>query len=161
MVLNAIEGKPLPVYGDGLHVRDWLYVEDHCKALCLVLEKGTVGETYNIGGRSEKTNIEVVTMICDILEDLLPLVKNTFLKENSPSLKSYRDLITFVPDRPGHDRRYGLDTSKIEKALGWRPEESFESGLRKTIKWYLDNLEWCEKVTKGKYDRRRLGLISV
>jgi len=161
MVLNAIEGKPLPVYGDGLHVRDWLYVEDHCKALCLVLEKGTVGETYNIGGRSEKTNIEVVTMICDILEDLLPLAKNTFLKENSPSLKSYRDLITFVPDRPGHDRRYGLDTSKIEKALGWRPEESFESGLRKTIKWYLDNLEWCEKVTKGKYDRRRLGLISV
>jgi len=160
MVLNAIEGKPLPVYGSGLHVRDWLYVEDHCKALCLVLEKGTVGETYNIGGRSEKTNIEVVTMICDILEDLLPLAKNTFLKENSPSLKSYRDLITFVPDRPGHDRRYGLDTSKIKRVLGWRPEESFESGLRKTIKWYLDNIEWCEKATKGKYDRRRLGLIS-
>jgi len=120
------------------------------------LEKPTISEEG-----AKKTNIEVVTMICDILEDLLPLVKNTFLKENSPSLKSYRDLITFVPDRPGHDRRYGLDTSKIERVLGWRPDESFESGIRKTIKWYLDNLEWCEKVTKGKYDRRRLGLISV
>lgn len=161
MTLNAIEGKPLPVYGDGLHVRDWLYVEDHCDALCLVLEKGIVGETYNIGGRSEKANIEVVTEICDILEEVLPVKKNPFINKGTTTISSYRDLITFVPDRPGHDRRYGLETSKIEKNLGWHPKESFESGLRKTVRWYIDNFEWCEKVTKGKYDRRRLGLINT
>lgn len=161
MILNAIEGRPLPVYGDGLHIRDWLYVEDHCEAICLVLEKGTIGETYNIGGRSEKTNIEVVTAICDILEEFLPLRNNPYISGDKRSISSYRDLITFVPDRPGHDRRYGLETSKIEKSLGWCPKESFDSGLRKTVRWYLDNLDWCEKVTKGKYNRQRLGLIQL
>ncbi len=159
-ILNALEGKPIPVYGDGLYVRDWLYVEDHCEAICTVLEKGLVGETYNIGGKTEKTNIEVVITICKVLKEFLPPEKNEFLRSQNINLKSYEELITFVVDRPGHDRRYGLDTTKIETQLGWKPKESFDSGIRKTILWYLNNLDWCDKVTRGIYNRTRLGLIK-
>lgn len=159
IILNALEGRNLPVYGDGLHVRDWLYVRDHCEALCLVLEKGKVGDHYNIGGESERTNIEVVRTICDILGEILPPAENEFITKSGRLIASYRELITFVEDRPGHDRRYAMDISKIKKELEWRPKESFDSGLRKTVKWYLDNMEWCNRVTQGFYDRRRLGLV--
>jgi len=141
MILNAINGKPLPIYGDGLNVRDWLYVEDHCEALSLVLEKGKPGEMYNIGGRCEKTNIEIVKTICSILDEIFP---------NSPH-RPHESLITFAKDRPGHDRRYAIDTTKIENELGWKPKESFETGIRKTIQWYLDNPEWVESVQTGEY----------
>lgn len=141
MILNAINGKPLPIYGDGLNVRDWLYVEDHCEALSLVLEKGTPGQMYNIGGRCEKTNIEIVKTICNILDEIFP---------NSPH-KPHESLMTFVKDRPGHDRRYAIDCSKIERELGWRPKESFDTGIRKTIQWYLDNPEWVRSVQTGQY----------
>lgn len=145
MILNALEGKPLPVYGKGDQIRDWLYVEDHARALCKVVKEGQVGETYNIGGHNEKQNIEVVHTLCDILQEL------------RPQEKSYRDLITTVTDRPGHDRRYAIDASKIEKELGWAPEETFETGIRKTVQWYLDNLDWCQRVQDGTYQRERLG----
>jgi dTDP-glucose 4,6-dehydratase len=141
MILNAVNGKPLPIYGDGLNVRDWLYVEDHCEALRLVLEKGAVGEMYNIGGRCEKTNLEVVHTLCEILDDMLP---------DSP-YTPHDSLIKFVKDRPGHDWRYAIDASKIEKELGWFPKETFETGLKKTIQWYLDNPEWVESVQTGAY----------
>jgi dTDP-glucose 4,6-dehydratase len=140
MVINALEDKPLPVYGDGLNVRDWLYVEDHCEAIHTVLKKGRPGQTYNIGGHSERTNLAVVNTICSILE------------EERPG-RDYRSLITFVTDRPGHDRRYAIDSSKIEIELGWRPRESFETGIRKTIKWYLANMEWVSGVTSGAYQQ--------
>jgi dTDP-glucose 4,6-dehydratase len=140
MVLNAWHWKPLPVYGDGLNVRDWLYVEDHCTAVAQVLEKGRPGEIYNVGGRSEKTNLEVVHTVCDIVDELLP----------SPG-RSRMDLITFVKDRPGHDRRYAIDCSKIERELGWRPIETFASGLRKTVQWYLDHEKWLTEVASGEY----------
>ncbi|NLZ30005.1 MAG: NAD-dependent epimerase/dehydratase family protein, partial [Methanomicrobiales archaeon] len=149
MILNALEGKPLPVYGRGDQVRDWLYVEDHARALSLVAGEGVVGETYNIGGHNELQNIEVVQGICDLLEDLAP--------EKPEGVEHYRDLITFVQDRPGHDRRYAIDASKIEADLGWVPEESFETGLRKTVRWYLENRAWCERVQRGSYRRERLG----
>ncbi len=145
MILNALDGKPLPVYGKGNQIRDWLYVEDHARALTTVATEGKVGETYNIGGRNEKQNIEVVTTICDILDELVPT--------NS----SYKDLITYVEDRPGHDMRYAIDSTKIKKDLGWVPEETFESGIRKTVQWYLDNQEWCQRVQDGSYQRERLG----
>lgn len=148
MVLNGIEGKPLPVYGKGDNVRDWLYVEDHVRALRTVLVKGRPGETYNIGGHNEKTNIEVVQMICQILDELLP---------DSPHAP-HRSLITFVVDRPGHDRRYAIDAGKISQELGWQLQETFETGLRKTIQWYLDNLAWCQRVADGSYRRERLGI---
>lgn len=138
MVINAVHGKPLPIYGDGLNVRDWLYVEDHCEAIRTVLARGRPGETYNIGGRSEKTNLEIVNTICAVLE------------EERPG-RDYRSLITFVADRPGHDRRYAIDSTKIETELSWRPRESFESGIRKTVRWYLDNMEWVSNVTSGAY----------
>lgn len=147
MVLNAIEGKPLPVYGAGDNVRDWLYVEDHVRALQLVLAKGRPGETYNIGGHNEKTNLEVVRLICRLLDELLP---------ESPHLP-HCSLITFVADRPGHDRRYAIDAAKIGRELGWRPRETFETGLRKTIQWYLNNQSWCQRVLDGSYRRQRLG----
>ena len=131
VILNAIHGKPLPVYGNGLQIRDWLYVEDHAKALIKVVTEGEIGETYNIGGHNEKTNLEVVQTICDLLEELAP--------EKPSGIDKYRDLITFVKDRPGHDARYAIDASKIERELGWVPEETFETGLRKTVQWYLDN----------------------
>lgn len=150
MILNALEGKSLPVYGAGNQVRDWLYVEDHVDALCQVVSRGKVGETYNIGGHNEKQNIEVVQAICDSLEELAP---------NKPqSIKSYRDLITHVADRPGHDLRYAIDARKIQRELGWQPRESFESGLCKTVQWYLDNLDWCQRVQDGSYQRQRLGV---
>jgi dTDP-glucose 4,6-dehydratase len=140
-ILNALNGKPLPIYGDGQQVRDWLYVKDHCTAIRTVLQKGTLGETYNIGGWNEKANIEVVKQICSILDELRP--KNDG--------KSYAEQITYVKDRPGHDRRYAIDASKIERELGWKPVETFESGIRKTIQWYLDNPKWVEGVVSGNY----------
>lgn len=146
VILNALEGKPLPVYGDGSQIRDWLYVEDHARALIKVVLEGKIGETYNIGGHNEKKNIEVVQTICEILDDLRP-------KDGS-----YKDQITFVADRPGHDQRYAIDADKIKADLGWVPEESFESGIRKTVEWYLNNSDWCDAVTKNKYDRERIGL---
>lgn len=141
VILNARKGKPLPVYGDGKNVRDWLYVGDHCEAIRTVLAKGSTGETYNIGGRNEKPNIEVVETICSILDDMSP---------NDPVVP-HRKLITYVKDRPGHDRRYAIDASKIERDLGWKPRETFETGLRKTIEWYLQNDVWIEGVTSGSY----------
>mgnify|MGYP003325597488 CR=1 FL=1 len=149
VILNAIHGKPLPIYGDGSQIRDWLYVEDHARALIKVVTEGEIGETYNIGGHNEKTNLEVVETICDLLEELAP--------EKPSGVKSYRDLITFVKDRPGHDARYAIDASKIERELGWVPEETFETGLRKTVKWYLDNRQWWERVLSGAYRLERLG----
>ena len=149
VILNAIHGKPLPVYGNGLQIRDWLYVEDHAKALIKVVTEGKIGETYNIGGHNEKTNLEVVEAICDLLEELAP--------QKPPSVVSYCDLITFVKDRPGHDARYAIDASKIERELGWAPEETFETGLRKTVQWYLDNKPWWERVLSGAYRMERIG----
>jgi dTDP-glucose 4,6-dehydratase len=138
VILNALEGKPLPVYGNGLQIRDWLFVDDHARALVTVLEKGQIGETYNIGGHNEKTNITVVKTICALLEELQP---------NKPNgISHYEDLITFVTDRPGHDLRYAIDASKIERQLGWTPQETFETGMRKTVQWYLNNLDWCQHI---------------
>ena len=149
VILNAIHGKPLPVYGNGLQIRDWLYVEDHAKALIKVVTEGKIGETYNIGGHNEKTNLEVVQTICDLLEELAP--------EKPSGIDKYRDLITFVKDRPGHDARYAIDASKIERELGWVPEETFETGLRKTVQWYLANAPWWERVLSGTYRMERIG----
>jgi dTDP-glucose 4,6-dehydratase len=146
MILNAISGKPLPVYGDGNQIRDWLYVDDHARALYKVATQGKIGETYNIGGHNEKKNIEVVNLICDLLEELAP--------EKPEGIGSYHDLITFVKDRPGHDVRYAIDASKIQKELGWRPEETFETGIRKTVQWYLDHREWWESILSGEYRKR-------
>jgi dTDP-glucose 4,6-dehydratase len=143
MILNAIHGKPLPIYGDGLQIRDWLYVEDHAKALFKVVIDGKIGQTYNIGGGNEKTNIEIVENICELLEELSP--------PKIARLKKYKDLITFIADRPGHDIRYAVDSTKIEKKLGWVPEETFETGLRKTVKWYLRNEIWWKRVLSGDY----------
>jgi dTDP-glucose 4,6-dehydratase len=149
VILNALHGKPIPIYGDGSQIRDWLYVEDHAKALIRVLTEGEIGGTYNIGGHNEKTNFQVVQAICDLLEELV---------QGKPAfVKSYRDLITFVKDRPGHDARYAIDASKIERELGWVPEETFESGLRKTVQWYLDNRQWWERALSGAYRLERLG----
>jgi dTDP-glucose 4,6-dehydratase len=152
VILNALDGKALPVYGDGQQIRDWLYVEDHARALYLVASKGQIGETYNIGGHNEKANIEVVKTICELLEELVP--ENTYSKTNSDGFES---LITYVKDRPGHDVRYAIDASKIERELGWKPEESFETGIRKTVEWYLSNNEWWSHVLDGSYSLERLG----
>lgn len=151
MILNALAGKSLPVYGKGNQIRDWLYVEDHARALYKVVTEGVVGETYNIGGHNEKQNIEVVKTLCSILEELVP-VKNATL-----DIPSYESLITYVQDRPGHDLRYAIDASKIENELGWKPEETFETGLRKTVQWYLDNKDWWQAVLDGSYKLERLG----
>lgn len=151
MILNAVEGKPLPVYGDGRHVRDWLYVEDHCAALRLVLERGRGGETYNIGGRSERTNIEMVESICAALQEALPLQENERARAAAPHIRDYRELITFVPDRPGHDRRYAIDCAKIEAELGWKPAVDFHEGVRRTVRWYLGHGRWVERVRSGEY----------
>jgi dTDP-glucose 4,6-dehydratase len=149
MVLNALNGKPLPVYGDGLNVRDWLYVGDHCAAIATVLAKGRPGETYNVGGLNEMTNIAVVQTICDILDEL------------RPGVASRRALITYVKDRPGHDRRYAIDCRKLTAELGWKPQETFSSGIRRTIAWYLENMSWVEAITSGAYrewiDRNYVG----
>ena len=149
MIINAIEGRPLPVYGRGENIRDWLFVEDHAAALMLVARCGVVGESYNVGGRNEKKNIEVVNAICDILDEFMP-----------SSAGSYRQLIRFVEDRPGHDFRYAIDCAKIERELGWRPSETFETGLRRTVQWYLDHPQWWQAIRSGKYRGERLGLID-
>lgn len=151
VILNALEGKPLPVYGKGNQIRDWLFVEDHARALYKVVSEGIVGETYNIGGHNEKQNIQVVNTICELLDELQPPLTTNL------NIKSYKDLITFVKDRPGHDLRYAIDASKIERELKWSPEETFESGIRKTVLWYLDNLTWAHRVQDGSYQRERLG----
>lgn len=152
VILNALEGKQLPIYGKGDQIRDWLYVEDHARALYKVVTEGKIGETYNIGGHNEKTNLEVVQTICQILDDLAPM-----LGSGSQLKIKHSKLIINVADRPGHDRRYAIDASKIERELGWKPVESFESGIRKTVQWYLDNQEWCQRVQDGSYQRERLG----
>nr|OYN56122.1 dTDP-glucose 4,6-dehydratase [Pectobacterium carotovorum] len=150
VILNAVAGKPLPVYGDGAQIRDWLFVEDHARALYKVVTEGEIGETYNIGGHNERKNIEVVQTICALLEELAP---------NKPAgVAHYRDLITYVKDRPGHDMRYAIDAGKIERELGWRPEETFETGMRKTVSWYLNNEKWWRSVQDGSYAGERLGL---
>jgi dTDP-glucose 4,6-dehydratase len=170
VIHNALAGKPLPIYGDGRQIRDWLYVKDHCSAICLVLEAGLVGDTYNIGGGSEKTNLDVVHTLCDILDELKPVSgewaggsrqwgvgsgsppsKNPPLPTPHSQLSSYRSLITYVTDRPGHDRRYAMDSRKLERELGWKPQETFETGIRKTVAWYLDNQSWVANVTSGAY----------
>ncbi|HDY7777239.1 TPA: dTDP-glucose 4,6-dehydratase [Vibrio vulnificus] len=149
MILNALDGKPLPVYGDGMQIRDWLFVEDHARALYKVVTEGEIGETYNIGGHNEKANIEVVKTICDLLEELRP---------NKPAgVESYESLITYVKDRPGHDVRYAIDATKIAQELNWTPEETFDSGIRKTVEWYLNNQQWWQRVLDGSYSLERLG----
>jgi dTDP-glucose 4,6-dehydratase len=153
MLLNALEGKPLPIYGDGGNVRDWLHVEDHCAGILTVLGKGQLGDRYNIGGGNERTNLEIVDRICDVLELLVPSASNPALGG-----RRYRDLKTFVPDRPGHDRRYAIDAAKIRRELGWVPRHTFEQGLAATAKWYVEHRDWCGKVQAGRYDRTRLGL---
>jgi dTDP-glucose 4,6-dehydratase len=155
MILNALEGKSLPVYGDGQQIRDWLYVEDHARALYLVVTQGVIGETYNIGGHNEKANIDVVKTLCGLLEELVPDNANS---RNGGNDQGFEGLITYVADRPGHDLRYAIDASKIDKELGWKPEETFETGLRKTVEWYLGNKAWWERVLDGSYSRERLGV---
>jgi dTDP-glucose 4,6-dehydratase len=156
MILNALEGRPLPIYGDGGNVRDWLYVEDHCEGILRVLQSGLPGQKYNIGGGSERTNLQVVDTLCAALEAELPVAENTALRARG--VPSYAALKTFVADRPGHDRRYAIDSSKIRAELGWAPRHAFEQGLRETVRWYLANRAWCEAVQSGKYRRERLGL---
>lgn len=171
VILNALDEKPLPVYGKGDNIRDWLYVEDHARALVAVVEKGTPGETYNVGGRNERTNLEVVETICEILDEIAPLSQRSKVKSqksellssdicppaSEQKLSSYKDLITFVQDRPGHDQRYAIDATKLEKELGWEAEENFDSGIRKTIQWYLDNEWWWGPLRAERYAGERLG----
>jgi dTDP-glucose 4,6-dehydratase len=147
MISKALRGDDLPIYGDGGNVRDWLYVEDHCRAIWRVLEAGRPGQVYNVGGDSERTNLQVVDTLCALLDDLVP---------DSP-YRPHAQLKTFVKDRPGHDRRYAIDAGKLQAELGWRPAESFESGLRRTVRWYLDNHRWCDRATDGGYRGERLG----
>ena len=149
-ILNALAGKPLPVYGNGQQIRDWLYVDDHARALYLVATQGAIGETYNIGGHNERKNLDVVETICSLLEELVP--------QKPQGIARYHDLITFVADRPGHDLRYAIDAAKIARELGWTPEETFESGMRKTVQWYLANESWWQQVQDGSYQGERLGL---
>lgn len=153
VILNALEGKPLPVYGDGAQVRDWLFVEDHARALVEVVSRGRVGETYNIGGHNEQTNLAVVQAICALLEERAP--------RKPAGVARYADLIAFVADRPGHDLRYAIDAGKLQRELGWVPRETFESGLRKTVDWYLEHLDWCRRVQDGRYRRERLGTLET
>ena len=168
IILNALDRKPLPVYGSGQNIRDWLYVEDHASALYSVVNEGKIGETYNIGGNNEKTNIEVVNTICEILDQLVPLKfeeKKNDHKIYNPqssikSIQSYKDLITFVNDRPGHDLRYAINASKIQKELSWTPKHSFKTAIKKTIEWYLNNINWCKNIEDKNYQRERLGLFS-
>ena len=150
MIQRALNNEKLPVYGDGENVRDWLYVEDHCSALYTVMTKGKLGETYNVGGNCEMQNIEIVDAVCSILDELRPKTDGS----------KYDSQITFVKDRPGHDRRYAIDASKIKRELGWEPKETFETGIRKTVEWYLENTEWVDDIINGKYQCQRLGLAQ-
>lgn len=156
MLLNALDGKPLPIYGDGGNVRDWLYVEDHCSGILLALQDGKPGDKYNIGGGNERTNLQIVDRICAEVEAIFPAAENPALKALGKA--SYQDLKTFVADRPGHDKRYAIDANKIRAELGWQPAYDFEAGLAKTIRWYFENRQWCETVLAGKYERERLGV---
>jgi dTDP-glucose 4,6-dehydratase len=156
MILSALDGKPLPIYGDGGNVRDWLHVDDHCAGILRVLRSGRAGERYNVGGGNERTNLEIVDLICDALEELRPPASNPALKPRS----SYRELKTSVADRPGHDRRYAVDATKIRRELDWSPRHRFEDGLASTVRWYLEHREWCEAVQAGRYERQRLGLLQ-
>ena len=156
MILNAIEGMSLPIYGDGGNIRDWLYVEDHCRGIMAVLERGMPGERYNIGAGNERTNLQIVDSICRCLEKVLPPSRNSAMQKQG--LSCYEQLKTFVPDRPGHDRRYAIDASKIRKELAWEPRYDLETGLARTIYWYIENQSWCKQVQEGKYRRERLGL---
>ena len=149
IILNALKGKSLPIYGDGKQIRDWLYVDDHARALLKVITEGNIGETYNIGGNNEKTNLEVVQSICELLDELAP--------DKPSGIRHYSELITFVKDRPGHDIRYAIDATKIREDLGWTPRESFSTGLRKTVEWFLTNQEWWARVLSGAYRLERLG----
>ena len=164
MILNALAGQPLPIYGDGGNVRDWLHVEDHCAGILRVLEQGHLGEKYNIGGGNERTNLAIVDRICDALDTLRPFDSRRSgrsaaeLAQGRPVSASYHTLKTFVPDRPGHDRRYAIDASKIRRDLGWEPRHTFETGLIDTVRWYLDHQDWCEQIQAGRYERQRLGL---
>jgi dTDP-glucose 4,6-dehydratase len=151
LISNAWKGKPLPIYGDGQNIRDWLHVTDHCAAIWSILKGGQTGETYNIGGESERTNIPVVEKFCDSLEELIPISQNIHLKLAKSKIRSYRDLITFVADRPGHDRRYAISFDKIRDQLNWLPEISFEEGIRETIRWYLRHESWIEHIVSGEY----------
>jgi dTDP-glucose 4,6-dehydratase len=155
MILTALDGKPMPIYGDGGQVRDWLHVDDHCAGILLVLGQGRVGERYNVGGGNERTNVEIVDRICDALQELRPPVSNPALTPRS----SYRELKTHVADRPGHDRRYAIDATKIRRELDWSPRHRFEDGLTATVRWYLEHREWCDAVQAGRYGRQRLGLV--
>jgi dTDP-glucose 4,6-dehydratase len=159
VLLNAVEGRPLPIYGDGMNVRDWLYVEDHCDGILVVLQRGRVGEKYNIGGQNERTNLEVVDHICAALDELLPARRNPALA--AVGIASYAALKTFVRDRPGHDRRYAIDASKIRREFGWQPGHDFNSGIRRTVEWYLQHRSWCAAVQAGTYGRERLGLSAA
>lgn len=152
MILNALEGKLLPVYGNGQQIRDWLHVEDHARVLCKVVTEGEMGKTYNIGGHNEKTNLEVVHTLCALLDEIGP--------DHPNGISSYEDLITYVADRPGHDQSYAINASKIQRDLGWVPQETFEAGSRKTVEWYLNNPKWCQHVQDGSYQRQRLGVIE-
>jgi dTDP-glucose 4,6-dehydratase len=156
MVLNAIEAEPLPIYGDGGNVRDWLYVEDHCEGILTALESGRPGEQYAFGGQSERTNLEIVEQLCGILDELLPAGENSSMRERD--LDRYGELKSFVEDRPGHDRRYAIDASKARSELGWKPRHGFDEGLRRTVRWYLEHRDWCEAVQRDRYGRERLGL---
>jgi dTDP-glucose 4,6-dehydratase len=158
MILNALEGKPLPVYGDGRNVRDWIYVEDHCEAVALALERGRAGRTYNIGADNERANLDIVERLCAAIEDCAPAASNPALAR--AGVRAYRDLIRFVADRPGHDRRYAIDSARARAELGWSPRHSFDEALAKTVRWYLDHRGWCERISSGVYRRERLGLGS-
>jgi len=152
MIVNALAGKPLPVYGDGMQVRDWLYVTDHCSAIRAVLAGGRLGETYNIGGWNEKPNIEIVRTLCALLNEMAPAAaRGVKHASTGAAIAGYDELITYVTDRPGHDRRYAIDASKIHRELGWKPAETFETGIRKTVQWYLDHLDWAQRVQSGAY----------
>jgi len=159
MILNAVDAKPLPIYGDGAQVRDWLYVDDHCDGLLEVLARGVPGESYNIGGQNERTNLEIVRTLCSLLDEMLPAASNDAMRARG--LTDYRALETRVADRPGHDRRYAIDASKIRRELGWTPRTNLESGLRATVRWYLDHSAWCEAAQGRGYGRERLGLLGT
>jgi dTDP-glucose 4,6-dehydratase len=161
VIFNALKGKNLPIYGNGKQIRDWLYVDDHARALLHVALTGKIGETYNIGGHNEMQNIEVVEVVCNILDEMYPIKKNKTIQNLKLNIKNYKDLMAFVKDRAGHDVRYAIDTSKIVNKLGWTPNETFESGIYKTVKWYLDNQAWRDHVRDGSYQGERLGVIKV